>query len=92
MSKAKAVVRLKSEETIANASGLKKRLLNALKKKADVSVDGSKVTEIDSAALQVLVAAKKSALSRGQGLSIANPSPELSRLLALTELDGIFGL
>jgi anti-anti-sigma regulatory factor len=63
-----------------------------LKKKADVTVDGSGVNEVDSAVLQVLVSAKKSALTKGKGLQIANASPELSRVLTLTELDGIFGL
>lgn len=92
MSRAKAVVKLNGEETLANAAGLKKRLLSALKKKKDVAVDGSKVSLIDGAALQVLVAAKKSALAKGQGLSVTNPSPALCRLLTLTELDGIFGL
>lgn len=92
MSKAKNVVKLMDGDTAADASDLQKQLLKALKKKTDVTVDGSGVMEVDGAVLQVLVSAKKSALIKGKGLQIANASPELSRVLTLTELDGIFGL
>lgn len=92
MSKSKNVVKLMDGETTVDAPELQKRLLKALKKKADVTVDGSGVVEVDGAVLQVLVSAKKSALTKGKGLHVAEASPELASVLALTELDGIFGL
>lgn len=92
MSKARNVVKLIHDEGLAAAEDLQKELLKALKKKSGVKVDGSGVSELNGAVLQVLLAAKKSALAKGRELKIVDASPELMRTLSLLELKGIFGL
>ncbi len=93
MSKTSAIVRLKREETGAGAANLQERILNALNNGDEVvMLDASKVSDMDGAALQVLVAAKKSVLGRGQEIRIVDPSPYVSNVLALTKLDRDFGL
>lgn len=92
MSKARNVVKLNDDEGLAAAGDLKKELLKALKKKSGVKVDGSGVLELNGPVLQVLLAAKKSALAKGRELKIVDASPELTRTLSLLELKGIFGL
>lgn len=92
MSKAKNVVKLLEGEELARAEDLQRDLLKALKKKSGITVDGSGVLELNGAVLQVLLAAKKSALAKGRELVIVDASPELKRTLSLLELNGIFGL
>lgn len=63
-------VELPAQLTIANASRLKAALLDALDRGGDVALAAGAVAEVDAAGLQVLCAARKSALARKQRLAL----------------------
>lgn len=58
----------------------------------DVAVDCSGLTQVDSAAVAVLLGWQRAAASRGQALSIVNVSPQLGELAALYGVAELLGL
>lgn len=52
-------VALTGEVTVFNASAVRRKLLSALRDTDGVDVDLSQVTEIDTAGIQLIVAAKR---------------------------------
>lgn len=86
-----AVVKLDGELTIFNARETADLLLAPLPECVGLEVDLSGITEIDSAGLQVMIAAKRLAGSRGLPLSFVGHSPAVLDMLDLTDLAGFFG-
>lgn len=82
---------LAGELTIFTAQACKEQLLAALAGGEAVEVDLSAVTEIDSAGLQLLIAAKREAAARNQALQFAGHSSPVVDLLDLCNLAGHFG-
>ena len=75
---------------IASARDLRDRLLAAFDQGAAVEVDLSQVTEIDSAGIQLLVAAQREALVRNKTLRMVDSSPPVQDILKLCELGAFF--
>ncbi len=84
-------LRLAGECTVYAAGELKAALLQALQGQPDLEVDLSGITEFDSAALQVLMAAKSFARAGGQHLQFANHSPPVLELIELYDLASWMG-
>ncbi len=82
------IATLPTELTIARAEELKAALQAALATGQPVELDGRAVQEVDVAGLQVLCAARRSALARGGRLTFA----PAARSPALIEAIGLAGL
>jgi anti-anti-sigma factor len=79
---------LGSELTVRNAAALHAELTAALRGASPIELDLSGVSEFDSAGLQLLVAAKKSAAALGKELQLIDPAEpvvEVLRFLSLTD-------
>lgn len=82
------VLQLEPELTIYGAGALRERLAAALGAlDAGVVVDLAGVCEIDSAGLQVLMAARRDADARGLALRFAGHAPAVLEAFALCGLD-----
>lgn len=87
-----AALAIAGEFTIFTARELHERLLAALADVAsDIEVDLSGVTEIDSAGLQLMIAAKREAAAQGKALHFTGHSPAVVELLDFCDLAGYFG-
>lgn len=84
-------LRLEGEMTIYRAAELKQVLLAAIDGPAPLVLDLSGVTEIDSAGLQLLMMAKKTAQSKGGDLQLAAQSDAVADVLDLLDLATHFG-
>lgn len=76
------------ELTIRNAIATRDRLLAALADNRELEVDLAGVGEFDSAGVQLLVAARKSASAAGKILRLADPSPAIVEVLDFLGLNG----
>jgi len=85
------VVRLEGDLTIYTARDVADSMLAALRDGGDVEVDLSAVAEVDSAGLQVMIAAKRMAAEQGIGLRLVGHSPTVVDILDLTDLVNHFG-
>jgi anti-sigma B factor antagonist len=86
-----ARVNLSGEQTIYGAPRLKAQLLDALSTSAEIEVNLSRVTEIDTAAVQLLVLAKREAQAAGKNLRLVAHSAASTEALDLLQLGGYFG-
>lgn len=77
---------LAGELTVMNAGDIRNRLLDALADTDDVDVDLSQVTEIDTAGVQLIVAAKREAEERHKALHFSGCSG------AVLDVMGLLGL
>ncbi|MGC4077870.1 MAG: STAS domain-containing protein [Rubrivivax sp.] len=84
---------IEGELTIYRAAELRETLLAALAAApdGDLTLDLSAVTEFDSAGVQLLMAAKKSAEARGRGLRLVRHSPSVLDGFQVLDLAGHFG-
>lgn len=82
---------LMGELSIFTAQAGMEQLGAALAAGGAVEVDLSAVTEIDSAGLQLLIAAKREAALRNQALHFSGHSAPVVDLLDLCDLAGFFG-
>lgn len=84
---------INGEFTIFTATSEKIRLLDAISQGsgADIAIDLSNVTEIDSAGLQLMVLAKREAAALDRTLRFVGHSSAVLDLLDLTGLAGFFG-
>ncbi len=82
------VLDLPVELTLTGAAALKTALLEALAGAPRVELDARAVAEVDAAGLQVLCAARRSAVARGLGLGFqpGGRSPALVRAIELAGL------
>jgi anti-anti-sigma regulatory factor len=85
------VVKLPDALIVSRANELKSLLLSALDQCEPVELDGRGVDEVDLAGLQVLCAARRSALARGRSLTLtpARRSAVLQDAFGLTGLGDV---
>ncbi|HEX8962596.1 MAG TPA: STAS domain-containing protein [Rhodocyclaceae bacterium] len=79
------------ELTISTAAGVRDDLLAALDAADEVEVDLTRVTEIDSAGIQIMVGAKREASERRKSLRFLGHSAAVVDALDLTDLAGYLG-
>jgi anti-anti-sigma factor len=90
--KTQARLRVRGEMSVYRAAELKQLLLDALEQSATLEVDLSEVTEFDSAGLQLLLWARGLANARQGALQIISPSPAVTEVMALLQLDAREGV
>jgi anti-anti-sigma factor len=81
---------IEGEMTIYQATELKQSLLAFLEQGDQLEIDLSAVTEIDTAGVQLLIAAGKTAEARQKRLRLARPSAAVADVFALFCLDAGF--
>lgn len=81
------------EFTIFTAAELKPMLLDALTsaETAEIDIDLSEVSEIDSSGLQLMVMIKREALVRGKNVRFVRHSDPVLDLIDLCDLSSFFG-
>lgn len=79
------------EMTIYRAAELKHSLIEHILQNEEIEIDLSKVSEIDSAGLQLLILAKLEASVRNKPLRFEGHSPAVMEILDLSDLAGFFG-
>ncbi|NMM29385.1 MAG: STAS domain-containing protein [Glaciimonas sp.] len=84
-------LRIQGELTIYRAAELKQALLAALAEPSSLEVDLSCVTEIDTAGVQLLMLAKKTAQERQRELRLVAHSPAVIDVFELLNLAAYFG-
>ncbi len=82
---------IEEDLTIYHAEALKAQLLEALGAAPALELDLSRVAEIDSAGLQLLLLAKRESLREGRRLSIVAHSPAVQETMDFLNLAGYFG-
>lgn len=80
------------EFTIYTAGEWRERLLTAVTGQAEVSLDLSEVSEIDTAGLQLLIATQREVHAAGGTLHLAGPSAAVREVLSFCHLNDFFGL
>ena len=84
-------IEIKGELSIFTAADLRQQLLDAIDTGSEVEVDLSEVSEMDSAGMQLMVAAKREARHRNTHLRFTGHSPAVFELLELCNLSGHLG-
>jgi anti-anti-sigma factor len=82
---------IKGELNIFTAAELRLQLLEAIATGTELDVDLSQVSEIDSAGLQLMIAAKRDAAVRNLTLNFTGHSPAVFDALELCKLSGLLG-
>lgn len=82
---------IEGEMTIYRAIELKQELMDKIAQHSEIEVDLSRVAEIDSAGLQLMVLAKLEAAARSKVLRFDGHSPAVMEILDLSDLAGFFG-
>jgi anti-sigma B factor antagonist len=85
-----ASLRLEGEMTIYKAVELKPCLLKPIQPDSALEIDLSGVTELDSAGVQLLMLARKTAQAMQCNLLITGRSPAVSDVFELLDLDAYF--
>ena len=88
---ARTTLAIDGELTIYRAAELRTVVLAALAEGRDLEVDLSAVTEMDSAGVQLLMAAKKSAGAEQRALYLVGHSPAVLEVFETLELAAHFG-
>ncbi len=88
---AQSTLRIEGELSIYRAAELKQVLLGALEQTDELEVDLSGVTEFDTAGVQILMLAKKHALSKQRDLRLVAHSPAVLDVFELINLAAYFG-
>jgi anti-anti-sigma factor len=79
-------VRIEGEMTIYRANDLKRDIVGCLERAADIELDLSGVTELDTAGVQLLLLARREADHRGGVARITALSPAVQEVFALCRL------
>lgn len=82
---------LTQDMTIYHAETLKAELLAGLAGQDVIELDLSRVAEIDTAGIQLLMLAKREAQAQGQTLCIVAHSPAVRELIDFFNIGGYFG-
>ena len=82
---------IEGELSIFTAASVRERILESLDGGETVEVGLSKVSEIDCAGVQLMVAAKREAAMRNKLLSFIDYSPAVQDILGLCDLSEHFG-
>lgn len=80
-----------SEMTIYGAERIQRGLLAAIEAHPAVDIDLSGVEEIDSAGVQLLIAAKRQAMAAGKTLRLVRHSPAVIEIFGLFNVSAFFG-
>jgi len=83
-------VRVEDEMTIYSAATMRESLLAALAKGDEFEVNLEKVTEIDTAGAQLLLAFKQACDHDGKDLRVVHPSPPVVDVLAALGMAALF--
>ncbi|MCG2577957.1 STAS domain-containing protein [Dechloromonas sp. XY25] len=83
-------IAIEGDFTIFAAQAIKAQLLEAFNKGQEVEVDLSAVSEMDSAGLQLMVAAKREAAAQGKTLRFIDHSPAVLNTMDLCDAAGLF--
>lgn len=86
-----AVVRVEGAMTIYEAAQDKQALMDTLALAPELELDLSKVTEMDTAGIQLLVLLKREAARRGGSVRLTGHSPAALEVLDRYDLAGYFG-
>jgi anti-sigma B factor antagonist len=84
-------VSVSGDFTISNAEAIRTQLQEAIESAEDIEVDLTEVAEIDSAGLQIMVAAKREAGARHRSLRFAGHSTAVLDALDLLDLSAHLG-
>lgn len=79
------------EMTIYTAAEFKESLASALADSADLEVNLSQVSEMDTSGLQLLILAKNECLARGGALRLTGHSSAVREVLDLCNMAAFFG-
>ncbi|MES2207988.1 MAG: STAS domain-containing protein [Pseudomonadota bacterium] len=85
------VLKMESELTIYQAEALKKTLLAALDQPEIIEIDLSAVCEIDTAGIQLLLLAKKTAMAQKKEIHFVAHSSAVLEVFELLDLATYFG-
>lgn len=77
--------------TIYNAADLKKDLMDALAAGEQLDLDLSRVEEMDTAGLQLLILAKQEATQQGKAMRIVQHSPAVREVIDFYNMAAHFG-
>ena len=83
--------RVSGEMTIYHAAEMKGELLTCFESCAELEIDLSEVSEIDTAGFQLLLLAKRAATSAGKPLRLVAHSPAILEVLELLDMTSYFG-
>lgn len=86
-----SLLRIEGEMTIYRALELKQTLLARLEEAAAVEIDLGGVAELDTAGVQILILARKSAQAGQRELRLVAQSPAVAEVLELLNLATDFG-
>lgn len=84
-------LRITGELTIYQAAAAKAELLKAMDSGRLREIDLGAVTELDTAGLQLLLLAKRTAAERGEALQLVNHSEPVLDVLTLLNVDAALG-
>ena len=84
-------IEIKGELSIFSAASLRQQMLDALEQDGDVEVDLSAVSEMDSAGMQLMIAAKREAALRNRSLRFTGHSRAVFETLELCDIGGHLG-
>lgn len=84
-------IAIAGELSIFTAAAIRADLLAALDRAKEVEVDLTQVTTLDSAGVQLMVAAKREAAALDKRLRFCGHSPAVLDTLDLTDLSAYFG-
>lgn len=90
MTSASNVIFLDGELTIYRAAELKPLLLGALPGTGPIELDLAKVSEVDTAGLQLLMLLRREALAQGRPLQLRTPSLAVAEAFELLDLAAWF--
>jgi anti-anti-sigma regulatory factor len=83
-------IQLDAEQTIYQASETHSALISALHDADGIELDLSKVQELDTAFVQILLWLQQESVRLSKPLQLLNPSPALCRTIQLLGLDDHF--
>ena len=84
-------VEIKGEMSVFTALAVRQQLLDAFEQPGDVEVDLGAVSEVDSAGIQLLIAAKREAALHARALRFTGHSRAVFDLLELYDVAGQLG-
>jgi anti-anti-sigma factor len=84
-------VEIKGEMSIFTALAVRQQLLDAFEQPGDIEVDLASVSEVDSAGVQLLIAAKREAALHARVLRFTGHSRAVFDLLELYDVAGQLG-
>jgi len=91
MSGTASTLAIDGELTIYRAAELRVVLQDAFAQSGDLEIDLAAVTEMDSAGVQLLMAAKKTAAAQQRELRLVGHSPAVLEVFETLDLAGHFG-